>query len=43
MHLRLFESVNRKINDLKNQPILTDVFVYFEKKKKKTTFKEEKY
>ena len=31
MYLRLFESVNRKITDLKNQPMLQDVCVYFKK------------
>ena len=32
MHLRLLESVNSKANDLKNQPVLTDVLLCFETK-----------
>ena len=31
IHLRLLESVNSKTNDLKSQPVLTDV-LYFETK-----------
>ena len=37
MYLRLLENVNSKTKDLKNQPVLTNVLLHFEKKLQKST------